>query len=52
MVEDKHTEWKESWCDEHLKSICAFANAQGGILKIGKSHAKKFLMLKNPLYFQ
>ena len=37
MTEDKHTEWKESWGDEHLKVICAFANAQGGMLEIGKN---------------
>ena len=22
MGEDKHTEWKESWRDEHLKNTC------------------------------
>lgn len=27
MDDDKHIEWKESWRDEHLKSICGFANA-------------------------
>ena len=37
MTEDKHTEWKESWGDEHFKVICAFANAQGGMLEIGKN---------------
>jgi ATP-dependent DNA helicase RecG len=32
-----HTvEWKSSWRDEYLKWICGFANAQGGILEIGK----------------
>ena len=29
-------EWKTSWRDEYLKWICGFANAQGGILEIGK----------------
>ena len=29
MSENKHTEWKESWGDEHFKVICAFTNAQG-----------------------
>ena len=37
MGEDKHTEWKESWRDEHLKWICGFANAQGGVLEIGRN---------------
>ena len=45
MSEDKHTEWKESWGDEHLKSICAFANAQGGILEIGKNNKGQFVGL-------
>ena len=34
--ESQNTEWKRSWRDEHLKWICGFANAQGGILEIGK----------------
>ncbi len=28
--------WKRSWDDEHLQRICGFANAQGGVLEIGK----------------
>ena len=43
MTEDKHTEWKESWGDEHLKAICAFANAQGGMLEIGKNDKGQFV---------
>ncbi len=34
-MEDQHTEWKESWRDEYLKELCAFANAGGGELIIG-----------------
>ena len=34
--ETQHVEWKRSWRDEHLKWICGFANAQGGVLEIGK----------------
>ncbi|MFZ2961077.1 MAG: ATP-binding protein, partial [Candidatus Ozemobacteraceae bacterium] len=37
MKENQHIEWKESWRDEYLKWICGFANAQGGILVIGKN---------------
>lgn len=37
MKESQHTEWKESWRDEYLKWICGFANAEGGVLVIGKS---------------
>jgi len=36
-MEHQQTEWKESWRDEYLKWICGFANAQGGVLHIGKN---------------
>ena len=35
MIENQHTEFKQIWKDDYLKSICAFANAQGGKLLIG-----------------
>jgi len=34
--EDQRTEWKSSWRDEYLKWLCGFANAQGGVLEIGR----------------
>jgi len=34
--ETQVVEWKSSWRDECLKWVCRFANAQGGILEIGK----------------
>jgi ATP-dependent DNA helicase RecG len=34
--EQQNIEWKQSWRDEYLKWICAFANTEGGILFIGK----------------
>jgi ATP-dependent DNA helicase RecG len=37
MNENENIEWKTSWRDEYLKWICGFANAQGGVLEIGKS---------------
>ncbi len=37
MNENQNIEWKESWRDEYIKWICGFANAQGGILQIGKN---------------
>ena len=52
MREHQHIEWKESWHDEYLKWICGFANAEGGVLVIGRNdkgtvtgltHAKKLL---------
>lgn len=36
MPESQLIEYKESWRDEYLKWICGFANAQGGVLYIGK----------------
>ena len=35
MKEDQHTEFKRIWQDDNLKSICAFANSQGGVMYIG-----------------
>ena len=34
--EHQQLEWKASWRDEHLKWVCAFANAEGGTLVIGR----------------
>lgn len=37
MKKHQHIEWKESWRDEYLKWICGFANAEGGVLVIGRN---------------
>jgi ATP-dependent DNA helicase RecG len=37
MKENQNLEWKESWHDEYLKWICGFANAEGGVLLIGRN---------------
>src|SRR4030042_3011563 len=37
MKENQHIEYKESWRDEYLKWICGFANADGGVLVIGRN---------------
>jgi len=34
--ESQNIEWKESWHDDYLRWVCGFANAQGGIIVIGK----------------
>ena len=39
--ETQNVKWKRSWRDEHLKWICGFANAQGGILEIGRDDSGK-----------
>ncbi len=36
QIEHQALEWKSTWKDDHLREICAFANAQGGVLCIGK----------------
>ncbi|MDR0523831.1 MAG: putative DNA binding domain-containing protein [Candidatus Methanoplasma sp.] len=35
-MENQNLEWKESWRDDHLKCICAFANSRGGRLEVGR----------------
>ena len=47
MDENKHIEWKESWRDEHLKWICGFANAQGGVLEIGRNDKGEAIGIEN-----
>ena len=37
MSESQNIEWKETLRDEYLKWICGFANAQGGVLEIGRN---------------
>jgi len=36
-VENQNIEWKESWRDEYMKTICGFANSSGGILDVGRN---------------
>ena len=36
MLEQQNIEWKQSWRDEYLQWISGFANANGGVLYIGK----------------
>jgi len=37
MKESQNTEWKESWHDEYIKWLCGFANAEGGVLVVGRN---------------
>ena len=37
MKESQHTEWKLRWRDEYLRWICGFANAEEGVLVIGRN---------------
>ena len=36
MKESQHTEWKALWRDDHLRWVCGFANAGGGVLVVGR----------------
>jgi ATP-dependent DNA helicase RecG len=36
MPETQNIEYKQSWHDDYLKWVCGFANAQGGVIFIGK----------------
>ncbi len=35
VKESQNVDFKEKWKDEYLKTLCAFANGEGGILYIG-----------------
>ncbi|MCC5923351.1 MAG: putative DNA binding domain-containing protein [Crocinitomicaceae bacterium] len=45
MPEQQNIEYKQSWHDDYLKWICGFANAQGGIIFIGKDDNGKVVDL-------
>jgi ATP-dependent DNA helicase RecG len=49
IVENQNTEWKQEWNESCLKTICAFANTQGGILEIGKSDSGEVIGLKGTM---
>lgn len=36
MSEQQNIEFKQSWHDDYLKWVCGFANANGGVIYIGK----------------
>ena len=47
MIENHNIEFKQIWKDDYLKSICAFANAQGGTLYIGLDDDGKIVGIDN-----
>ena len=49
MGENQNIEWKETWRDEYLKWVCGFANAQGGVLEIGKNNRGEVVGVKGVL---
>ncbi|HHE36972.1 MAG TPA: ATP-binding protein, partial [Candidatus Cloacimonetes bacterium] len=47
MEENQNIEWKETWKDDYIKWICGFANADGGIIFIGKNDNGNVIGLNN-----
>ena len=47
--ETQNIEWKRSWRDEYLAWICGFANAQGGVIEIGKNDRGEVVGVRNVL---
>jgi ATP-dependent DNA helicase RecG len=45
LIESQATEFKQIWKDEYLKTICAFANSDGGVLYIGVDDNSKVIGL-------
>jgi ATP-dependent DNA helicase RecG len=45
--ESQHTEFKETWREECLKTVCAFANTNGGVIFIGKDDEGKICGVSN-----
>ena len=37
MKEQQNLEWKVAWRDDYLRWVCGFANAEGGVLVIGRN---------------
>lgn len=46
-MENQTTEWKETWRDEYMRTICAFANTSGGTLEIGRRDDGQIMGLSN-----
>jgi ATP-dependent DNA helicase RecG len=46
-LENQNIEWKESWHDKYLSTIGGFANAQGGVLEIGRRDDGEIVGLAN-----
>src|SRR5882724_11640579 len=47
MKESQNIEWTETWRDEYLRWICGFANAEGGVLVIGRNDKGEAVGVRN-----
>ena len=46
-TESQTIEFKQVWKDDYLKTICAFANSEGGLLYIGVADNGKIVGVNN-----
>ena len=47
ILENQKMEWKESWRDEYMKTLCAFANVSGGTMEIGRCDNGEIIGVSN-----
>ena len=47
-METQTVEYKQTWRDDFLKEICAFANSQGGTLYVGIADNGEVVDVENP----
>jgi ATP-dependent DNA helicase RecG len=47
MPENQNIEYKKIWRDEFMRQICGFANAQGGVIYIGKDDSGEVSGIEN-----
>jgi len=47
-METQTVEYKQTWRDDFLKEICAFANSQGGTLYVGIADNGEVVGVENP----
>ena len=45
--ESQKLDYKQSWQDDHLKTLCAFANTDGGTIHLGKDDNGQIVPLEN-----
>lgn len=47
MIEGQNIEWKRIWKDEYLAWICGLANANGGVIEVGREDDGTVIGIKN-----
>jgi len=49
-LESQNTEYKITWQDEYIKTLCAFANTKGGSLFVGVNDQRQVIGIENAVY--